>query len=105
MNNENGRFGFPLVEAQYTICSDVYGHALNVPQNEHSDDVFLDAVKAGYDNGCHEGHGVPLLKMVVPILKHWLAVERLFSVTEKSTGNLCLIPFIRYFIFIYKSIT
>lgn len=50
MSQEIGLFEHLLVEVQYTVCSDVYGHRIQLPGPGY-DDSFIEAVEAGYDNG------------------------------------------------------
>ncbi len=40
-----------LLTSLYQMCSDVYGHHLNLPAEAHADEAFVDAVRAGYANG------------------------------------------------------
>lgn len=47
---ETGLHGYPLVQSRYDMCSDRYGHLVDVAP-QHHDDAFITAVREGFENG------------------------------------------------------
>lgn len=82
MTKKTGLLGYPLVEDQYTVCSDVYGHRIQLPRLGY-EESFLEAVGVGYDNCKLHGNG----HLVVDKATDKLA----FLVTVRFEGDI-LIP-------------
>lgn len=55
--DDSGRNGLPLVEARFFLCSNIYGHSIDVDYEYEVDEEFIKACEIGYDNGQLHGLG------------------------------------------------
>lgn len=81
-------FNHPNLEDHYRICSNVYGHSLDVPLSAHQDDEFLAAVRRGYDDASLHDCGHLVVDLATNSLA-FLVTVRLEDDTELTTLTLC----------------